>query len=100
MKIASVAEVRSQFSEFLKASAEGPIVVTRNGRPVAFLVGLQDDEETERFLMANSPRLKAILDRSRQQIRDGGGIGHEEFWNDVATSKPAAKRRKPRRKPA
>ena len=31
---ASVAEVKSQFSAFLKASEGGPIVVTRNGRPV------------------------------------------------------------------
>ena len=33
MKIASVAEVKSQFSAFLKASEGGPVVVTRNGRP-------------------------------------------------------------------
>lgn len=83
MKIASVAEVKSQFSAFLKASEGGPIVVTRNGRPVAVLVGVQDEEEIERLVMAYSPRLRAILDLSRQQIREGRGIGHEEFWSEV-----------------
>ena len=40
MKIASVAQVKSQFSAFLKSSAGGPVVVTRNGKPVAVLVGV------------------------------------------------------------
>src|SRR5882762_8088493 len=97
MKIASVAEVKSQFSAFLKASEGGPVVVTRNGKPVAVLVGVADEDEIERLLLAYSPRLRAILDRSRQQIRDGDGIGHEAFWAEVGGSpppKPRAKRKK------
>ncbi len=83
MKIASVAEIKSQFSAFLKASADGPVVVTRNGRPVAVIVGVQDEEEIERLLMAYSPRLQAILEASRKQIREGEVLGHEEFWTEV-----------------
>ena len=37
MKIASVADVKAKFSGYLKASQQGPIVVTKNGRPVAML---------------------------------------------------------------
>ncbi len=57
MKIASVAEVQSQFSAFLKASEARPVIVTRNGKPVAVIVGVQDEDEIERLLMAYSPRL-------------------------------------------
>ncbi|HEY2253804.1 MAG TPA: hypothetical protein VGH74_22170, partial [Planctomycetaceae bacterium] len=32
MKIASVAQIKSQFSAYLKASESGPVVVTRNGK--------------------------------------------------------------------
>jgi prevent-host-death family protein len=84
MKIASVAEVKSQFSAFVKASAGGPVVVTKNGRAVAVLVGVQDDEDVERLVMGYSPRLREILDLSRKQISDGQGIGHEEFWAEAA----------------
>ena len=35
MKIASVAEVKARLSAYLRASEEGPVVVTRNGKPVA-----------------------------------------------------------------
>ncbi len=104
MKIASVAEVKSQFSAFLKASEGGPIVVTRNGRPVAVIVGMQDEDEIERLLMAYSPHLRAILERSRQQFRKGQWLGEEEFWSQFEKAEPSKgpgeqkkKRAKPRR---
>lgn len=97
MKIASVAEIKSQFSAFLKASESGPVVVTRNGRPVAVIVGVQDEDEIERLLMAYSPRLQAILEESRKQIREGDALSHEEFWAEVETSR-ATKQRSRKRK--
>jgi prevent-host-death family protein len=100
MKIASVAEVKAQFSAFLKESARGPVVVTRNGRPVAVLIGVEDEDEIERLLMAYSPRLRAILEESRKQIREGQGIGHEEFWSEVEVAPPSRRRGEARRKKA
>ena len=95
MKIASVAEIKTQFSAYLKTSESGPVVVTRNGKPVAVLVGVQDEDEIEGLLMAYSPRLRAILEKSRGQIRAGRGIEHEKFWSDPDVSAPT-KRRKAR----
>lgn len=71
----------------MKASAAGPVVVTRNGRPVAVIVGVQDEDEIEGLLMAYSPRLRAILEASRKQIREGEALGHEEFWAEVDASR-------------
>jgi prevent-host-death family protein len=97
MKIASVAEIKSKLSAFLKASEAGPVVVTRNGRAVAVIVAVQDEEEVEGLLMAYSPRLRAIVEASRQQIREGDTLGHEEFWAEVersrASERPGRKRR-------
>jgi prevent-host-death family protein len=98
MKIASVAEVKSQLSAFLKASEAGPVVVTRNGRAVAVIVGVQDEDEIERLLMAYSPRLRAILDRSRQQFREGKWLGEEEFWSQFEHAKPSKGSAKPKPK--
>ena len=99
MKIASVAEIKSQFSAFLKASEAGPVVVTRNGKAVAVIVGVQDDDEIERLLMAYSPRLQAILEASRKQVREGQVLGHDEFWKKVGAarvSKLRSRKRKPK----
>ena len=89
MKIASVAEVKARLSSYLKASATGPVVVTRNGKAVAVLVGVEDDEEVERLLLAHSRRLRALLDAADRRINAGAGIGHEEFWQRVDTATQA-----------
>ena len=95
MKIASVAEIKSQFSAFVKASEAGPIVVTRNGRPVAVIIGVHDADEIERLLMAYSPRLQAIVAASRKQIRDGDVLSEDDFWAEV---KDVRAKRRPVRK--
>src|SRR6266545_472157 len=96
MKIASVAEVKSQFSAFLKATEGGPVVVTRKGRPVAVILGVQDEEEVERLLMAYSPQLRAIVERSRQQFRDGEWLTEEEFWAQVEAERSSKEPPKPK----
>ena len=98
MKIASVADVQSRFSDFVKASAQGPVVVTQNGRPVAALLGIEDEEELERLILAYSPRLRSILDAAERRVRDGKGIPHNEFWRRVqspeTTTSPSRRTRK------
>ena len=83
MKIASVADIKARLSAYLRASAAGPVVVTRNGKAVAVLVGVEDDEELERLLLAHSRKLRAILDAADRRIDKGAGISHEEFWHRV-----------------
>ena len=87
MKIASVAAVKAKFSSFIKASEEGPVVVTKNGKAVAVLLSVQDDDELERLLLANSPRVERILQVAEKQIRAGKGIRHDEFWKEIITER-------------
>src|SRR5205807_6232450 len=86
MKIASVADVKARLSSYLKASATGPVVVTRNGKAVAVLLGVSDDDELERLLLAHSPKLRALLDAADRRIDEGGGIEHDEFWQQVESA--------------
>jgi prevent-host-death family protein len=85
MKIASVAEVKARFSAYVKASEEGPVVVTRNGKPVAVLLPVENDDELERLMLAYSPRFRAVLEVARRQLREGQGVEHEQFWREVET---------------
>ena len=34
-----------------------------------------------------SPKFQALLDKSRRQIEETGGIPHEDFWNEVASER-------------
>ncbi len=83
MKIAPIADVKARFSAYLRDSEEGPVSITRNGKPVAVLLSLEDEEEIERMVLAYSPKFQSILQASKQQIRNQGGIEHEDFWRGV-----------------
>jgi prevent-host-death family protein len=104
MKIASVADIKARLSAYLKVSQEGPVVVTRNGKAIAVLLAVTDDDELERLVLAHSPRFQALLASARKQIDQEGGIGHVQFWQEVesetaevlAPSKPVRHRSKPR----
>src|SRR5215831_15347847 len=83
MKIASVADVKARLSAYLKESQNGPVVVTRNGKAVAVLLAVTDEDELERLVLAHSPKFQALLDKSRRQIEETGGIPHDVFWRRV-----------------
>ena len=88
MKIAPVAEIKAQFSAYLRSSEEGPIVVTRHGKPVAVLLSVDDEEDLERLIVAYSPKFRRLLEAGREQIREGEGQGHEEFWATLQDAGP------------
>ena len=47
------------------------------------LLGIRDEAEIERLILAYSPKFQEILKRGRKQIEKTGGIEHEQFWKDV-----------------
>jgi len=83
MKMAPVADVKAHFSAYLKSSQEGLVVVTRNGKPSAVILGITDEDEIERLSLAYSPKFNRILDAARRDIRKGKGIPHDEFWTEL-----------------
>jgi len=83
LRIASIADVKARFSAFVKASETGPVVVTRNGRPVAAIVPIFDDDEVEDLLLSYSTRFKKILEKAHQQLEEGEGIPEDEFWQEA-----------------
>ena len=88
MKIAPVAEVKARFSAYLRSAAEGPVVVTRHGKPVAVLLSVEDEDELERLVLACTPRFRAILEAGREQVRDTGGLPHDALWREVEEEAP------------
>ena len=99
MKIASVADIKAHLSAYLNESREGPVLVTRNGKAVAVLLAVTDDDELERLLLGHSPKFQGLLDKSRRQIEKTGGIPHEQFWREAEAESHATDKTKraPRR---
>jgi prevent-host-death family protein len=84
MKIAPLADVKARLSAYLdQCGTEGPVVITRNGKPVAVLVVPRDDDDLERLVLGRSPQFQALLDRSRRSIKEGKGLSEKDFWGAV-----------------
>jgi prevent-host-death family protein len=73
----------AQFNDYLEASREQPVLVTRNGKPVAVLMAVQDKEEADQLTAKRLRSLRSIFEEAHKQIQEGGGIPHEEFWRQV-----------------
>jgi prevent-host-death family protein len=93
MRIAPLADVKARLSAYLdECGVEGPIVITRNGKPVAVLLAPYDEDDLERLVLGRSPRLQALPNRSRQSIKEGKGLSEGAFWKTV---RKRARQRKP-----
>lgn len=91
MKIESVRIVRERLSEMIRSLPGGPVIITKNGRPCAALVSLEEKTDLEAFLIAHNPRLMALMDRG---LREPGGISLETVEREVARR---ARRQRPQR---
>jgi prevent-host-death family protein len=100
MKKAAAADVKAKFAAFLAESNKGPVVIMRDGKPIAVLIGVHDEDELDRLIFASSRRLQEILEMGRKDVREGRGIPNEEFWQQVETERPAAPKRNRGRKKA
>ena len=84
MKIASVADVKARLNAYLdECESKGPVIITRNGKPVAVLLSPANDDDLENLVLSRSPRFKAILSKSRKSIKAGRGLSRNEFWKAV-----------------
>ena len=83
MRIAPVVEVKAKFSAYLEESKSGPVIVTKNGKAVAVLLAVDDEEELERLILAYSPKFQAIMRKGKAQIKAGEALPHEEFWDEI-----------------
>jgi prevent-host-death family protein len=47
MKTASIADVKAHLSAYVKATVKGPVVMTRNGKLVAVMLPVEDEEDRD-----------------------------------------------------
>lgn len=93
MKIAPLAEVKAKFSAYVEASRkEGPVIITRNGKPVAVLIAPVDEDDLESLVLARSPRFLARIERARRSIREGKGLTESQFWAAVEERRRSSRR--------
>lgn len=83
MNIAPLADVKARFSAYIKQLQTSPVIVTKNGKPVAVMMGISDEDDLERVMLAISPKFQALLDKAEKRIQETGGISHEDIWSQI-----------------
>jgi len=85
MKIAPLADVKARLSAYVDpVETEGPVVITRKGKPVAVLLAPRNAEDLERLVLAHSPCFQALLDESRGSNEASKGLTRNAFWKALA----------------
>ena len=84
MRIAPLADVKAKLSAYVdECQTEGPIVITRNGKPVAVLLAPRDNDDLERLLLARNPRFQALMAQAEDNINAGKTLSQDEFWRQA-----------------
>ena len=86
MKIVPLSQVKDYFSAYIDESRESPIVVTRNGRPVAMIIAIEDEDDLDNLLLVHNQRFVQLLEEARERVRVTGGVSLAEFRKEIDES--------------
>jgi prevent-host-death family protein len=73
MKFFAIRDLRNDTTKLLRSLAREDIVITRNGKPAAALVYL-DEDSLEDFILARHPTLPKEVESARREYLKKGGI--------------------------
>lgn len=74
----ALAEVKDDFSKYLRLAAEEDILITRHGRPAGVLIGFASEDDWFDYRLEHHPEFLRRVAEARAAIRDGRGVPLEE----------------------
>ncbi len=79
VKEVPLAEVKDDFSRYLKEAAGREIVITRHGKPAGVLIGFASEDDWFDYKLENDPRFLTRIEKARASIRAGRGVRLESL---------------------
>src|SRR5688500_15366977 len=70
----ALAEVKDDFSRYLRLAAAQEIVITRHGRPAGVLIGFESEEDWFEYQLERNPEFLRRIARGRAEIGQGLGV--------------------------
>ena len=90
MKIAPLAEVKDKFSAYVDSCQDSLVIITRRGKPVAYLAPIRDEEDLDSILLAHHPRFRRLLEAATKRHQQGESLSSEDFWVELERRTPAS----------
>jgi prevent-host-death family protein len=78
VKEVPLAQVKDDFSRYLKEAAAQEIVITRHGKPAGVLIGFESEDDWLEYRLENDPRFLKRIAKARASLRIGRGVALED----------------------
>lgn len=78
MKTVEYSKATLPLSDYTKKVKKEPVIVIKEGKPVAALVSIVN-ADIETVSLSNNPKFIALIERSRSRQKSEGGISSEEM---------------------
>jgi len=79
VKEVPLSEVKDDLSKYLRQAEQGPVVITRHGKPAGVLIGFESEDDWFDFRLENDPRFVARVEKARASLRAGRGVRLEDL---------------------
>ncbi len=89
MKTVEFVKATLPLSDYAKKVKKEPVIVTKEGKPVAALVGITN-ADIETVSLSNNPKFITLIERSRTRQKGAGGISTEEMRRRLERPKRSA----------
>ena len=75
----ALAEVKDDFSKYLRLAADEEIVITRHGRPAGVLIGFASEDDWFEYRLEHHPEFLHRVAKARAALREGRGVPLEDI---------------------
>jgi len=89
MKTIDVTKANMPLSDYAKKIKKEPVIITKEGKPLAAMVNIQN-ADIETVSLSNNPKFIALIERSRSRQKYEGGISSEEMRRRLQKQKYSA----------
>ncbi len=88
-KTIELSKANLPLSDYTKKVKKEPVIITKEGKPVAVLVSISN-ADIETVSLSNNPKFIALIERSRTRQKSEGGISSEEMRRRLEKPKNSA----------
>ena len=74
----AVAEIKDNFSRYLRIAAKEEVLITRHGHPAGVLVGFESEDDWFEYRLENDPTFLARIAEARAELQRGEAIRLED----------------------
>src|SRR5512147_1175513 len=74
----ALAEVKDDFSHYLRLAAAEEIVITRHGRPAGVLIGFESEDDWFEYRLEHHPEFVRRIREARASLAAGKGVRLED----------------------